>query len=311
MSILSYECIMSVDSLDALVQLYDQNEYRFPSEKDFLKFLKRDWREAIDEVVQRRKAENYEDNYNIEPLEVKVDDVQYKIYGIIHENGYAPKNYFDKIIKKLGEEVSEGGYLFFEQNLRKFLGLGDIDIEINDHFLRSSSTCIGDGFKTGFFKPLYPLLVGLGIFYMLWKEYVVKEKNDKITYETFYRPTEGSSSLPSYVKLEIKQRDRLSLNSDEKRSAYMTEFVRQYPKKGNRILIVGNGHAPEIKYFLTHGVKDTEICKKAEQNVELSCYAPSIYEHSLNLIRKKESYSKLLGVGMGISALGYGIWQLF
>jgi len=327
MSILSYECIVSVDSLDSLVELYEKRGQTFQSEKDFLKFLKHDWRESVTEFIQRKKAEEYEKKDMNQPLEVTVDEISYKIYGIIPDKKFVPKEYVDDLIKRLRKEE---GKLFFEQGIYSEYFKGWRGLEINDHYIFSPFYHVMNAavsFKNGFFSPLVDtgVLVYFMTYYLaqIWykdaiEEFICKGRkviNDRKVKNYFLlhmMTSEGFRHLPSYVELEIKQRDKLSLNPVQKRSAYMAEFVRQYPSEGkrNKVLVAGAAHASEIKYFLIHGVNDTKICKKAEKNFELSYYAPPIYERSIDLTFKKE-LCHILGNVIGIGALVYGIGQLF
>ena len=307
MSILSYECIMNVDSLDSLIKLYENGGKTFQSEKDFLKFLKKDWKAAINEIVQRRKEEDYFENYTIEPVEVNVDDICYRIYGIIHDKRLVPKDYFDNLVKELKKEKKE---IFLEQGINPFLKRFYGGKEINDHIFNSNIKLFEYGFQKGLVLPIQLTAFFIISCYCACSnkkieevlDEVIKNYNNNLFYRTF------DSDLPAYVRLEIKLRNGESLNSIEKRSAYIAKFVQEWPEKENKVLVVGGAHEQEIKYFLTHDVKDVKICEEAKKNAELGYTYYSLYQHTA-FDSRLNKISLLAGLGTALGGLGYGLWQ--
>jgi len=294
--ILTFEQITSVDSIDALVRLYAQNGVRFQSEKEFLRRLNEDWSQESERVVQ----DALESEPPLEPrsVDVKVDGVMYNLYGINHSLNRGQR-YRDSI----KNAARRNGNWAFEYGATKYLGMQGLEIpdwiylDQLDEFLQYAGRAL-------IFKRRKKVSESLDMHLLNVPLDVVDKK------------------FPAYVRLELCQHSTPpDYSTDEKRSAYMGEFLRHWKKGEDKSAVVGGAHVPEIKYFLLKGSMDAEIIDRATTHATMAESDPQGFQQLRKDIDRKAIFIASLGYYVSESAqalvaagvvcgAGYGIFEL-
>ena len=81
-AIVSYDEILSVDTISALMEIYQDKRYTPKNRNEFLAILKRDW--ALEKNRLYHMACELPVPNKIQSLDVVIDKVKYSIFGISH-----------------------------------------------------------------------------------------------------------------------------------------------------------------------------------------------------------------------------------
>lgn len=266
---ISFEEINSVDSIDELLEVYTKKGHVFSNEEQFLEQLKSDFRIEVERV--KSEAMSGHIPTKLSSLDVLINNITYRIYGVQHPLNSVPK------YKRLICEANNGsGNLIFENGFNYCFDL-QRGIEMPDW----SANNIWDLLRLGFLVGIHlPLIIADTTLKML-----IPQKTDDTSLKKLNIPLETYSfwlndGLPAYVGIELQERRKNpSYTSIQKRSAYQAEFSRAWKKGEDKRILVGAGHAAEIKYFLVNGVKDNSIVDLAHKHVGLLEKDPEKYRH--------------------------------
>lgn len=76
--------------------------------------------------------------------------------------------------------------------------------------------------------------------------------------------------LPAYADLQLRNSLRpASYTLDQRKSAYMAEFMRVWQPDSERALLADAKHAAEVQYFLTYRIADSAVVELAQKHAEL------------------------------------------
>ena len=116
----------------------------------------------------------------------------------------------------------------------------------------------------------------------------------------------GHQSIPANIRILLVEKEGRPYDPlMQRRSAYQAEFLRAWKKGEERKILAGIGHAPEIKHFLLHGVKEAEIVERAHAHAELLERDPQQYASLRNWLNM-QTYFTTIAAGMTAS-LGWGL----
>src|SRR3989344_7395933 len=258
---LTFEEINSVDCIDELRALYEEKRGSFRSEREFLRFLKNDW---------RRICNNYnrdsEEQAKFKLLEVIIDRVFYNIYGISVDPTLGKE--YRKIISNT---VKPGQNWLLEQNLGLYLQLPEKAIEIPDNLVASRSHLCKKGLSDFLLDSCsLPFYVPFYVADSITGENIFALNRTEALERLSLHPEKFTTPLPSYVKIELNEKqDPVKYTPDQARSAYQAEFMRAWKEREDKNILVELSHAPQIQYFLRKGVKDQKIVDAAQSQAEL------------------------------------------
>ena len=298
----TFEEIVDVTSIDQLRNLYDDCGYYFSSEKQFLHFLKGDWKEKTSCELRELKT----DSKKVKPLEVIVDGVTHNIYGIIHSKATGVE-----YISRVNNAINPEENWLFEQNLQKYFTFPSNAVEVPDHIIRPWSI-FRSSFKNGALLP-----INLPIYFVLkypgrkLRDFTLKLIKDAAIKLLDHHPEVISKNYPSYIKIELNERQNpAGYNSIQTRLAYQAEFMKAWKKGEPKHILVGLRHAPEIKYFLEQGVKNQKIVDAAQSHVELLETDPEKFSNLVKRARLGSNINSVLGLTSGLTTSVTAIYKL-
>jgi len=322
--------IVNASSTQEIRTLYENNGFQFESEKAFLKQVSADWKQLREEHTREPK----EMPSTLQPLEVITGGVEYRIYGIVHLDKIQEAKHVAKYEKVVYQSLEGQTNLVSEQSihaafpdltkLKQILELGDHTVRKEWCYVISFKMGIGMGVVIPLLLPLIPVhfitgcLSGFRINLMekmniaaLSSQEPAQLKMMNLTYSpetvALFHP------LPPIMEIERREQNKLSYTSNQAASAYMAEFVRVWKPKEAKPLLVGAGHAHEIKYFLEHGVKDQHIIDLAVKHAWWAQRKPLEYEDVVVNMKKQELAVSAAGFVAGLSAsafMGYKAYHL-
>ncbi|MBI3036212.1 hypothetical protein HYY73_00425 [Candidatus Woesearchaeota archaeon] len=309
--VLPISALIRANSIDELITQYTQAGLTFPTQQDFIVAVRNDW-EAGREALWSETREKI--NSGQQPLipqrppsiEVIIDGVTYRIYGEIHTVRESVKRYGALFL----QELSATNNLLLEQNI-KVQNLPDTtpSVELFDNSLLPPYSD---------FEYFLPMLKGAfysAVNYTLSKignkrVSTPSEKSEAFAVGMLSMPLELiARSLPAYVELGLREgvkQAKPRLTQSQKRSAYMAEFARIWRRGEGKVLLVGAGHAPEMKYFLLNGVKDHRITELASRHVELLETDPERYQRMKandDRVKTTITYTAVLVISLVIGGL--------
>ncbi len=254
--VLSLEEITSVSTIAALQELYSQRGVDFAEdEQKFLDRIKADWR-----MIQRHERSRAQETPPSDEVPfIQIDSVRARIYGVRHTFTSGAR-YRDIVT----ETVGTGKGWVHEAYLEQYFPLIR-STQIPDYAANTTAATFAAGFKLGLYFPA-------GLFYSLRASARPKEASSNAL-KRFNIPLElyNWGPYPTFVDLELAERNGLAMSHPTKRSAYMAEFIRAWEPKDVEFknALVGGMHAPEIKYFLEHPSSNIRLVDSAHQYAEL------------------------------------------
>ncbi len=300
---LSFEDIISIDTLDQLTELYAKRGFTI-SEKEMLPRLKQDWKRCRDEYFYHIHLKPDLIPNQVPSLDVLVDGVDYRIYGVVHAKNWSAE--YNAIVSKT---IENGKNWLHEQKMHTVFDLPKNSIEIPDHHLLTPTGYLRiftDSMVNGFTSPI-SIPLNKNKKYSKFKEKMMLSSLD-MPFEAYHRP------LPSYVKIQLNEKNKPAKYTPiQARSAYQAEFMKAWKVEGDKHILVGAMHAPEIKYFLKYGVKDVSITDAAQEHALLSTEDPEKFAW----LNKKSSLKTTLcatagyfgGLTASSATLGYSVYS--
>ena len=294
---LSFDQIMSVDSYDALKELYERNGAHFLCEAEFRDLVREDWSREL----ARRYAEAGSDTAEpLDPFVVHAAGTAYTLVGVIHDAASALNGRYRELIESAmdGQKI-----VLYEQGLSAFFPRQQA-LEVCDYSANSFGRTLLEGAKGGL---IMPLVSGL-MLYRLCRPFSTGEAN----IERLRRHPEenGCGSYPTYIEMHLQLQAGTRCSHSIRRSAYQAEFLRAYRRGADKTFMVGANHNRYIAYFLKHGAADQAIVKLAQKDAYLAEHAPARYRMRQIAAVVKETLG--LGIGMiaGASPYLYGAFSI-
>jgi hypothetical protein len=263
---LSFEEILSVDSVRALQDLYTSHGKSFENEKQFLTQVRRDW------YLERRHAKArlgknpavFHGLDELPTLDLSVAGGNFRIVGIAHNE--KPDAAYAGRIQRAGQQpflwMTESGLNTFLKN--KFaINLGDgVFVSNRDCFeLGIANSVAGLFHRAG--QKVWSFMTGSPADYS-----VIMGRTEKYIARTHPEMTIDHPELPTYVRLELTLREGKILDHCGQRSAYMAEMLKLIEPGKDKAILVGFDHMAELSYFLKHPMKDEAINLRVQEDLE-------------------------------------------
>ena len=320
---LSFEETTSVDSIDALIGLYAQKGLIFPNQRNFINAVRRDWRLERKRLLKEVKTK--EVPAQLPSLEVLVDGAKVRIRGVAHKPGLD-----EQVIALVTDAVNSSNHAnwLFEQKVKSDFPKALAGIELPDFLLFYFKDYFAMYFQRGLVvgaKLPVACTIGLvGILdYWVTKLYSGISRRGKgsgfvqdyFTLQSLYFDRQllnvplraFTSSLPAYVDIQLREMGNKKYNPTQRRSAYSAEFLRFWRANEEREIVVGAGHAPEVEYFLRHGVKSTAITELAYRHVELFEEDPEKFFK----LRRQTNFKHIVGGCAGVTAAAVPVFTMY
>ncbi len=345
--------IIAAENIASLREKYADSGLKFPSERSFLRRLRRDWRIIKDrELAAAKQKPIPRTAEEIHCLSVAVGDQVYNLWGVVHPTGVSTTAY-GSAVKELVDKT-KGQTWAIEQCIGSRFELDDLNngygshFEMNDHIVSKVYVDLLNS-RTAFNMGVRVSTLPLAMLYFLLRVGVdvlrEKRRRSQLSSSCLFEKTPlrvAFEKLPNHPKqvlekyhgqinlpLEIAVRDKLPTpielelcdrNSNpsyppltHRRSAYMAEFLRASSSVMDKNFLGGRDHVPEIKYFLTHGVKDQMIIDLASEHAELAKHDPKKLAELIKQFNKQQSKLSLASFSVGLvtpSSLAYTLYQL-
>ncbi|MBS3169736.1 hypothetical protein J4210_04585 [Candidatus Woesearchaeota archaeon] len=276
------ELALRTGTLEELLCEAETAGIEITTEEAFLRQVKKEW------LAERKRqiSKDYSGRMLPETLpcrEIDLGGMIYQVYGIAHYNPPTP-DYVSLVHRTIAQQ---GGLFLAEQNVARYFDISSAT-EIIDHaapkYWLTETLAEGywHGIQTIIFTPT-ELINKASRCYSKQKRLKMQE------FVTLFCPPEFHFTFPPQIALQLKDRQASpKYNSREQRSAYMAEFLRRSSSTPN--IIVGQGHVPEIEYFLKNGCKDQRIVELAQEHHEFFKRDP----HAFHFARDQISYQEYL-----------------
>ncbi len=333
--------IIAAENIASLREKYADSGLKFPSERSFLRELAVAREKPIPKTVEE-----------IPYLSVTVDNVVYDLYGVAHPPGVSVTAYGSAVKKLLDKtkgktwaiEQSIGEYFGVDDLNNGY----NPKFEMNDHIVSKVYAILLNS-RIAFNMGVRVSTLPLAMLYFLLRVGVdvlrEKRRRSQLSSSCLFEKTPlrvAFEKLPNHPKqvlekyhgqinlpLEIAVIDELPTpielelcdrNSNpsyppltHRRSAYMAEFLKAFRSDRDKNFLGGREHVPEIKYFLTHGVKDQRIVDLASAHAKLAEHDP---EKLAKLIKQNNNQNAKIGLAslsVGLvtpPSLAYTLYQL-
>jgi len=284
--ILTFEEIISVNSIDDLAELYSQRGVHLSDRKKLLKVLKSDWDAERSRVYQ--EARTRETPRGIPHIDVAIDGVTYGVYGVRHWYHDDPSLYRELVAKEVDEQTN----WLWEQGISGLFPDAKGGFEVIDWSAGRIRDKLLDSVRFGLSFPWIQL-------YLESRSLQPQKalENDLWFLKT---PSIALHKLPAYV--EIEQRLPGNLTRSQMRSAYQGEFMKAWKKGEDKNIVVGKYHVSEIEYFLLNSVKDSRIIELAGQHAELLERDPEKYDLTRQSSENAKQRWEYAGLAVGLSS---------
>lgn len=225
-----------------------------------------------------------------EPLEVIVEGVTYRLFGVTHVHRAEPL-----YRKEMEKYALPGDFWLCEQNVDRVLPRICGAISMPDHTVAPASYFFSRGVNLGLLSPALLALLG---YYNLFPQ--------RAFWETIgglddIKPKEGLSSLPA-PKPSLRKIMR------QRRSAYQAEFMRAYAKGKNKNVVVGVGHVKEVAFYLHQPTEEEFIYRQAQQHAALAEQEPQELKRIIEGHNEAEGLLLALGSLLGVQPY---LWAAF
>ena len=131
---LSFDQIISVDTLEDLIELYVLNGHKFdgPEDTQFIRQVRGDWKIEREKTIRQIASKISQEGVplTLPSIDVQVDGITYHAHGVIHD----PKDsWFYRAIVAYTLEHSDNW--LFEHNLKSYFWDEESGIEVLDHLV--------------------------------------------------------------------------------------------------------------------------------------------------------------------------------
>ncbi len=253
-AIVSYDEILSVDTISALMEIYQDKRYTPKNRNEFLAILKRDW--ALEKNRLYHMACELPVPNKIQSLDVVIDKVKYSIFGISHADDIG-----DAYVQMITSEMNTKKNLVWEGNITsKFPDIQN-GIELGCPSTIPTYILVGKGIKKFHRQILRKLKIK-----------PVPKDNSIAHIRRFNYPVEArwSKQLPAYVEIRLKEEHKHpGYSYTEKMSGFQAEFMKAWKPGEDKNILNGNFHPTEVRYFLNNQIKSQKIVDRAWGLAEL------------------------------------------
>ena len=284
--LLTFEQMTSVSSSEELKALYESVHVRFQSDEAFLGQVSHDWQLA-------RKAATLDGSFHndlrFEPIDVHTQGIAFHVYGIVHSK-LAGKAFLKSVSDTI--RAKHGSHWIHEQFLGEYCD--QVDKRLLVSMCDQLAPRAADRLKM---QSLFAAGLVWNLYALIRAEFdqgFASKKSDELLYiadttaanrNTAIKPKVSPAKwvLPPYLELErTKPENTLWDAITRQRSAYQAAFALADARERGLSecnILVGDGHAPQVAYYLKHPTNESRLTRLAEEHAELAVHHPIRYKY--------------------------------